>query len=69
MEYRYAEIPDIDYSNPPLAGIIEFDIRYGSSARNLKFKLEEKYGFDIFWENEKIGIPTFIKVLRLAINS
>jgi|SRR6516164_149200 hypothetical protein len=67
LEYRYTTIPSVDYSAPPVTGILEYEVQYGASPKKMIGTLEQKWSMEIYWRGEETGPPTWVKVQELPM--
>lgn len=65
-EYYYAEIVDVDTSEGPIEGTIDFDFSYGRSSKSLPFQLKQKRSLKIAWDSpDKSKPPNVVQSIEI----
>jgi hypothetical protein len=66
-KYLYDTIADVDASNGPLQGSIEFDFSYGRSPQSLPYQLTQSRTIRLSWETpDKTKPPTLVNSVLIS---
>lgn len=64
--FRYASVDNVDVSDVPIHGVIEFSFSYGLNKKYRPYKFAERHRFRIAWHPNEVGPPTRVDSQQIS---